>query len=690
MARSPYRFWIPIALVVAGALVLATPARALPPEALKSVVSVLPLWPGKPQGGAGTAAGVAPEGSGIVLRGDGIIVTAWHVVETAERVDVRFADGRILPAQILGMDEATDVALLKVDERLPAISFAPRPGIADKACVIGNAYGLGLSVTCGVVSAIDVTDAGFNQIEDFIQTDAAANPGSSGGALVDADGRLLGMMASIFASRSDTNIGINFAVSTELLSRVSAALLSGGTVAFGTPGWRLAHLERPELARLTGVRIASTSESGPANDAGLLEGDILQEIAGRPVKSPRDAVTALALQLPGNSFSLLVLRNGDPVRVAMRLHAADASASAAGSERPKANDDCPYSNAVCITRQAVFPVESFDPLASAVRIGPEMLVTNRHVVADRTEATIYTPNGPRTGKVVASGYRGDLVLLQVEGLPDNGLILSPIPDSAGEPATYHAVGADLAQRQVRVFAPGDLLMKPAENAALGRMHVSAHMQPGVSGGALIDTEGRLRGIAAGGGEGRFEAIPVEQVIRLLSRRSDPDASKIQTALGTALAACVTDTEELEGTPRGQRPVQTQLEHLVDACLAADNAGQLVETGRVLGMAGALDGAIALHLASVEQVPNSANNRLSLLISLQLAARFEEMVPHADWLLEAAPEDPQAQRIAIQAGVWGKSAELAERALEHLQDTNPAQAVAARRFVDQPPPAPVRR
>ena len=204
---SPHRRPLIGIAVLIGALVLATPARALPPEVLNSVVSVLPVWPGKPQGGGGDLPpGTAPEGSGIVVAPEGLIATAWHVIEPAERIDVRLADGRILSAQLVGFDAASDIALLKTEASLSPFVPAPRPEIAAPACAIGNAYGLGLSVTCGVVSALDVSNAGFNAVEDFVQTDAAANPGSSGGALVDSKGRLIGMVSAIFSSDGDNNI----------------------------------------------------------------------------------------------------------------------------------------------------------------------------------------------------------------------------------------------------------------------------------------------------------------------------------------------------------------------------------------------------------------------------------------------------------------------------------------------------
>ena len=203
-------FLLTLALLLAAFGAQPLPAQALPADTLKSVVSVLPVWPGRPQGGTGGRPGVAPEGSGVVLR-PGHIATAWHVVKPARRIDIRLSDGRILPARLIARDEASDIAVLGVDAALPPIGIAPAPRLAQPVCAVGNAYGLGLSVTCGVVSALNVSNAGFNPVEDFVQTDAASNPGVSGGALVDSEGRLVGMMSAIFASGSDTNIGVNFA-----------------------------------------------------------------------------------------------------------------------------------------------------------------------------------------------------------------------------------------------------------------------------------------------------------------------------------------------------------------------------------------------------------------------------------------------------------------------------------------------
>jgi tetratricopeptide (TPR) repeat protein len=242
---------------------------------------------------------------------------------------------------------------------------------------------------------------------------------------------------------------------------------------------------------------------------------------------------------------------------------------------------------------------------------------------------------------------------------------------------------------VRVFRPGPLILPPADEAPLGRLHVAARMQPGVSGGALVDAEGRLVGIAVGGGEGRFEALPADAVDALLALRDAPDAQAVQAALGAALSGCADAISRAAQAGRGPLPDQLALA-LGETCRASNNPGQYQEAGRLFGMSGDFARAIALHRAAVEQVPNSANARIALLVSLQLAGRIEDMVPHARWLFGVLPDDPQAQRFAIQAGTWGDAPELAEAAYGRLAETNPRQAEAARRFIDSPPPRPPER
>lgn len=667
------------ALLIAAITIQPGLALATPEAAMRSVVSVLPVWPNRPQGGVGQRRATAPEGSGIVVR-PGVIATAWHVIEPAERIDVRLADGRVLAARSIGHDAATDIALLAVETDAPPIQYGASPGLASAACAIGNAYGLGLSITCGVVSARHVTDAGFNPIEDFVQTDAAANPGVSGGALVDPAGRLIGMMSAVFASGADTNIGINFAVSMELLERVVEALLKDGQVSYVDPGWRLQRPDRDQLTRPAAPVVTAVVPDGPAALAGIVPGDQITTIGERRIRTPRDAIGALALVAPRGPVTLVGLGRDSTERT-VELAFSTSPRKLTRSERTA---DCPHPVGVCAARQAVFPISAFDPVASATRIGPDLLVANRHALADRMTATVHTPLGPREGTVVVSEYDGDLVVLQVDGLPGDGIVFAL--DGGIRTGDLFVVGADIAREEIHVFAPGRLISDPAPGAELGRLHVTSRMLPGLSGGALVDAEGQLVGIAVGGGDGRFEAIPLKQVRLLLDRRGVDGSMATHRKLGAALAKCV----EMVERAKGDRPSQEELEAIAATCKASSNQGQLLAAGRLLARSGAIDGAVELHAAAVDQTPNSINARMSLLVSLQLGARFEDMVPHARWLADAAPDDPRALRFGVQSGVWGGDADLAEAAYRSLVKADPRQAEAARRFIDNAPPAPPRR
>lgn len=176
------------------------------PDFTQSVVLVLPVWPGQSKGGAGQEPGKAPEGSGISIA-PGVIVTAWHIIEPAERIDVRLSDGRAIPAELIASDAQTNITGLTLEAQLPVASYAEDVSVTELVCAAGHAFGLGVSITCGLVSALGISNAGSNPIEDFVQTDAAINPGMSGGALFDHRGRRVGMISSIYASEGDGNIG---------------------------------------------------------------------------------------------------------------------------------------------------------------------------------------------------------------------------------------------------------------------------------------------------------------------------------------------------------------------------------------------------------------------------------------------------------------------------------------------------
>jgi len=195
-------------------------------EASPSVVSVLPTWPGYQKPGFGAPAGIAPEGTGVIISNHGLIVTASHVVTRATEVLIRDIEGKKYKSEVIFDDPKTDLAVIKTNIKNKKIIINEiRPDVGSEICLISNSFGLDLNITCGIVSANRKSGIGFNPIEDFIQIDASANPGSSGGAVVNTDGELVGIMSGIFTKNSDTNVGVNFAVSAELLLKTIKHLI---------------------------------------------------------------------------------------------------------------------------------------------------------------------------------------------------------------------------------------------------------------------------------------------------------------------------------------------------------------------------------------------------------------------------------------------------------------------------------
>ena len=285
-------------------MLVAGPATAFDPSTLESVVSVLPDWP------SGQPLPERPEGSGVAILAGGYIATNGHVLGDAKSLRVRLADGRILAAEIVGVDRLTDIALIKAPVELPLREIAPPPPLGAPVCAIGNPFGLGLSVTCGVVSAVHRTGTGFNPIEDFIQTDATVNPGASGGALVDADGRLVGMISAIFTKGADADIGVNFAASMRLVMRVVEDLAAHGRVIRAKSGLRVADLDEAQRATLVGARIVRVDPGGSADAAGLAAGDVITAIGSRAIRRASDVTSALHMHRPGDRVDIAYLRDG--------------------------------------------------------------------------------------------------------------------------------------------------------------------------------------------------------------------------------------------------------------------------------------------------------------------------------------------------------------------------------------------
>jgi len=240
----------------------------------------------------------------------GYLATNAHVLGRAQRVDIRLADGRLMAVEIVGRDPRTDIALLKAPADFPVPEIAPPPPLGAAVCAVGNQFGLGLSVTCGVVSAVGRSNAGFNPVEDFIQTDAAVNPGGSGGALVDGDGRLVGLVSAIFTKTSDANIGVNFAASMALVHRAARDLKDFGRVTVGRAGLLAGPLSIEQRRRMSGARIVRIVQGGAALTAGLQVGDVLIEVAGRRIIHATDVPAVLYMHRPGDAVGVRY-RRGD-------------------------------------------------------------------------------------------------------------------------------------------------------------------------------------------------------------------------------------------------------------------------------------------------------------------------------------------------------------------------------------------
>ncbi len=299
--------------VLAGLLLvggLAQPAAAFERAVIESVVAVLRPEPAQrvePQAGPGYRP-LEPEGSAVALA-HGLFVTANHVLGPGDRALLRLDDGRVFEAKVAARAPAADLALLESAAPARPMQWGETPLLGDRVCAVGNAFGLGISTACGVVSKKHVTNAGFNPVEDFLQTDAATNPGMSGGALVDQKGRLVGILSAIFTKNADANIGVNFAVSGALTRRVVADLKDDGTFTRPSIGASLQAQARLQPRKQAGARVAAVAADGPAAKAGLREGDLLIELAGRTVQRPSDAVAALALAQRGATIDAVVQRD---------------------------------------------------------------------------------------------------------------------------------------------------------------------------------------------------------------------------------------------------------------------------------------------------------------------------------------------------------------------------------------------
>ncbi len=252
-------------------------------------------------------------GSGVIVRPDGYILTNNHVVAQAEQIVVALNDGRRAEAKIIGTDPDTDLAVIKIElDKLPVLPFKLSGNeVGDVVLAIGNPFGVGQTVTQGIISATGRSDLGINTYEDFIQTDAAINPGNSGGALIDVAGNLIGVNTAIF-SQTGGSLGIGFAIPAKVCQQVLNAILKDGRVVRGWLGISLVPPAQTDVLapREPGVVVAGVLGNGPAAKAGVKVGDRILKVNNEQITSTSHLINYVALQAPNSTIQLLVEREG--------------------------------------------------------------------------------------------------------------------------------------------------------------------------------------------------------------------------------------------------------------------------------------------------------------------------------------------------------------------------------------------
>lgn len=261
-------------------------------------------------------------GSGVIVSASGYVLTNNHVVEGADEIEVILNDSRRTKAKLIGTDPDTDLAIVKIDlDKLPVVVLGNSDAlqIGDQVLAIGNPFGVGQTVTGGIVSALGRNQLGINTFENFIQTDAAINPGNSGGALVDVNGNLMGINTAIY-SRSGGSMGIGFAIPVSTAKLVLEGIVKDGQVTRGWIGVEPADLT-PEMAETFGVKardgviITGVLQNGPAAQAGIRPGDIIVNVGGKDIANVSELLSSVAALKPGTAAKFRLLRRDDKVEL---------------------------------------------------------------------------------------------------------------------------------------------------------------------------------------------------------------------------------------------------------------------------------------------------------------------------------------------------------------------------------------
>ena len=353
-------------------------------------------------------------GSGVIVTRDGYILTNNHVVDGAKEVKVTLPDGREFTAKVVGRDPKTDIAVVKIDaDNLPVVPMADSHNVkvGDVVLAVGNPFGVGQTVTEGIVSAKDRGGMGIEHYEDFIQTDAAINPGNSGGALVDIDGRLIGINTAIL-TRSGGSQGVGFAIPSDLARSVMESLVQYGHVTRGYLGVMIQNVT-PDLApefdlkNSAGALVSEVVPDGPADKAGFKDGDVILKFNGEKVTDSRNLQLAVAQTKPGSNVPVEITRNGNKKTLEVSIKQLPGTGQLAEAASQSGNDTGTL-NGVTVSnldpparQQFNIPenvagalITQVDPTSAAAQAGlqPGDVIEsiNRHPVKDADEAVQLT------------------------------------------------------------------------------------------------------------------------------------------------------------------------------------------------------------------------------------------------------------------------------------------------------------
>jgi len=322
---------------------------------------------------------VAAAGSGVIIDASkGLVVTNHHVVKSADRITVTIKDGRQLQAKLIGSDAATDIALLKVEAKnLTAVPLGDSDAlmVGDVVLAIGNPFGLGQTVTSGIVSALGRSGLSADNYEDFIQTDAPINPGNSGGALVNSKGEAVGINTAIIAPGGG-NVGIGFAVPANMVRAVIDQLERFGEVRRGRIGVVVQPIT-PDIATTLnlpaarGALVSSVERDSPADRAGLKPGDAILELDGKPVLSASDLRTRIGLRASGTTITLVYFRQGRQQTASLSIEPAKATSGVTGVTRQLAGADITEIPAALATKTKIegVYVATVQPGSAAAALG---------------------------------------------------------------------------------------------------------------------------------------------------------------------------------------------------------------------------------------------------------------------------------------------------------------------------------